>query len=337
MVEVDITSKNILQAMSEDCRQSMASLAKKLHCAPKTVKKKLSKLEDEYDIRYTLELDENMLGFTARYFLLFRFSRPIDEKTILKVLKKWKYPQFAALTKGDFDLVIYLLTKTHLEFVNWVNYFRQELSGYIEYWEGGMVTGYWYGFFPESEEILEDADLEDRERIMLRILIRNARAPLSDIARRLNVSVSTAQYHMNKLMNKKLIKRATIVIEKPPYPVHFVGIYGYKMTSEFMKRALAVRSFLTTEATYEPVNRLLLEFNTAATTFDDVTFYSVTDLDEGYSFQKKMVELCGPELRTHKFAFILKVLKGSLPIRKLDIAKEYRADDVKIYDYIMKD
>lgn len=337
MVEVDATSRDILRALSEDCRRSASSLAKEVHCAPKTLKKKLARLENEYEIRYTLELDARELGFSAPYFVLVKFSKPIDETLLQQALKQYPFAQFAALTKGDFDLVVYVLAKNALDFVRWSNYFRQTLSEYIEHWEGGLVTGHWFGFFPLNEDILEYADLDERDRIMLRVLLRNAKIPISDLARRMNVPVSTMQYHLKKLFAMKAVRRATIVMEKGPYPVHYVGLYGYKMTKKFMRHGLSIRSFLTTEGTYEPVNRLLFEFNVAATTFDDVTVYSSTDLDEGHDFHKKMLELCGPELRDHKSAFILKVVKGSLPVRKLDMKRGYQAKGVHIYDYIEKD
>jgi len=337
MLEVDALSREILHALSENCRRSVSSLAKELRCAPKTVKKKLLALEKEYNIRYTLELSEQELGFNATYFVLVKFSKPPDEKLLVAALRKYSMPQVAALTKGDFDMFIYVVARTPLEFSKWANYFRQTLTEYIERWEGGLITGFWFGFFPLSEELLEQANINEKEKLMLRLLVRNARISLKDLARRMNMSISTVRYHLNKLLESKIVRRATIIMERPPLHTHYIGVYGYRMTKNFLKNDLGVRALITEEPLYESINRLLPVFNVAGANFDDVIMYSVSDLEDGYNFHNEVIRRFGSELRDYKFAFVLKIVKGNLPFRKVSIKKDYRVDFMDIYDYLEKD
>ena len=336
MMEVDALSREILRAMSEDCRRSISSLAKELHCAPKTLKRRLAALEEEYRIRYTLELDEHELGFDASFFVLVKFSRQPEESVVKQALAKYPTAQFAALTKGDFDMIIFAAARTPYEFARWANYFRQSLSNYIDVWEGGVVTGYWFGFFPLSDEIVAELKMEEPERTMLRLLFRNARISLKDIARRTNLPVSTAQYHLRKLLSSKAIRRATIVMERPPFLTHYVGTHSYKLTPEFLKRDLKVRDFITSEGGFEPMNRLLMAFNISASRFDDILFYAVDSTQDGYRFHKTLNEMLKPELRHSQIAFILKVLKGSIACRKLNVKDNYRVTTMGIYDYMQK-
>ncbi len=336
MVEVDALSRDVLRAMSEDCRRSISSLAKELHCAPKTLKKRLAILEDEYKLRYTLELDEHELGFDAAYVVLIRFSKPPDEKVIRNALAKYPTAQFAAFTKGDFDMILFAAARTPYEFARWANYFRQALSDFMDSWEGSVVTGYWFGFFPLNEDVLTDLPIEESKRIMLRLLLRNARISLKEIARRMNMPVSTAQYHLRKLLSSKAVRRATIVMERPPLLTHYVGAHSYKLTHEFLKRDLKVREFITSEGGFEPMNRLLMAFNMSAASFDDVILYAVDNTQDGHQFNEKLDETLKPELRSSRSAFITKVLKGNVPCRKLNVKENYRVTTMGIYDFMEK-
>jgi len=336
-MEIDALSRDILQAMSENCRRSLSSLAKELHTSPKTLKKKLAKLEEEYGIKYTLELDESALGLNATYFVKINFSNPPSEKKLRRVLKKYPEIQFAALTKGDFDLLIYAVARTPLDFARWSNSFRQSMWQNLESWEAGVTTGFWFGFFILGEEVTEHMKLKHVERVILRELIRNARIPLSELARKADVPLSTAQYHLKKILSSKAVKRATLVMTRPPLMVHYIGLYEYKMTEDFLRRDTGVREVLTSEVGYEPMNQLMLAFNVAGAAFDDVLFYSLNSLDEAYEYQKELRNRFGDELKSNPSAFVLNVLKGNLPCRKLAVKDNYNSKLVNIYDKLSKD
>jgi len=338
MVEIDAISRDILQAMSENCRISVSALAKELHCAPKTLRKKLAMLEKEYDLRYVLELDTHELGLEATYITVVKFSKQPDEKLLSAALAKYPNPQFAALVKGDFDMIIYSASANHLDFARWVNFFRQTLAGYIDQFENGAITGYWFGFFPTNEKTIRQATkLSEAEKVLLRLLLANARMPLKELARRAGLPVSTAQYNLKKILSSRMVIRPTVVIDKPPYSTIYIGLFSQTMTKRFLKVNDKVRDLLFEESKYSPMSRLISTFNTTAGSFDDVTIYAVDSPEEGYKFHDQIKQACGAELRESRLAYAIKILKGSLPCRKLEVKQAYRTLAVDIYSFMERE
>jgi len=338
VAEVEALSRDILTAMSENCRRSISSIAKDLHCAPKTLRRRLEALEEEYDIHYVLELDSRKLGLEATYFTVVKFSKHPGEKLLAAALAKYQDPQFAALTKGDFDMVIYTASVNHLEFARWANFFRQELSEYIERFENGIITGYWFGFFPTNDETVKKVKLvSEAEKVLLRLLLMNARMPLKELARRAGLPISTTQYHLKKILSSEIVLRPTIIIGKPPYSTIYLGLFSQSMTKRFLKVNEKVRGLLFEESKYSPMSRLISTFNTTAGSFDDVTIYALDSPEEGYKFHQTIKDACGDELREGRLAFIVKTLKGSLPCRRLEVKQSYRASAVDIYGFMERD
>jgi hypothetical protein len=86
------------------------------------------------------------------------------------------------------------------------------------------------------------------------------------------------------------------------------------------------------------MNRLLAVFNLAAgAPFDDIYIYALDNPQEGYTFHKKIVDYFATGAAAYKFGFIVKILKGNLPCRKLDVKESYRTDFMDIYEWMEKD
>ena len=93
---------------------------------------------------------------------------------------------------------------------------------------------------------------------------------------------------------------------------------------------------LVGEGGYEPMNRLLLAFNVTGGDCDDVMCYAFEDMDVAYSFEKEIKKLLGEELKESPSAFILRVIKGYLPMRNLRVKENYGVGSRDVYHLLSK-
>jgi len=66
---------------------------------------------------------------------------------------------------------------------------------------------------PKKPEKGKAAEIDEIDRKILNILIKDGRASFSDIGRELNIGVSTAFKRINDLLDKGIIKKATVLLD----------------------------------------------------------------------------------------------------------------------------
>ncbi len=336
MSEIDAVSHKILRALSENSRRSYNELAKIAGCSPQTAKKRVKWLEKEFDIKYVLEFDEEKLGLSAAYITYAKFKPMPDAGLLKKLLQAHNGPQFAAITRGDFDLVVYFSGRSNLDFSKWANWFRQQLDDYIVDWQPGHTTGFWYGFFPLSTATIEQIPLEGSKKKMLMLLSENARMPLEELARRCSVPPSTAHYHLESILGAPYVKRCTIVMQKSPYPVTNIGFYGYRIGRTFVSSNLRRRRLvLSEESSLAASSQLVLSFNTVGD-FDDILVKSFDTLEACQAYSERQHGLSPAFATPIKDGVVMNVIHGALPVRNLDVKKEYN-QKLEIYDMMEKD
>lgn len=335
MIEIDARSRNILRSLSENSRVSYNELAKRAGCSPQTAKKRLQWLEKEFGIRYVLEFDEEKIGLSAAYVAYAKFKTMPDTTMLKKLLQAHDGPQFAALTKGDFDLVIYFSGRANLDFSKWANWFRQQLEDYITEWQPAHTTGFWYGFFPLSRNTIAQIPLEGPKKKMLMLLAENARMPLEELARKCGIPQSTAHYHLEKILSADYVNRCTIVMQKSSYPITSAVFESYHVGKEFMTRNLRARYLLMGEETnLSASNQLIASFN-AVGAFEDIIIKSFETLEECQGYSENYRNLYSQAV-THRNSIIMNVIHGALPVRNLDVKKEYN-QKLEIYDMMDAD
>ena len=212
MAILDYISAQLLRELSQNSRQSFSELGRKLGISGATVARRMARLEKNYGLRYTLEINREALGITANYIIFANLKKIPPEAELERIFKKYPEAQYAALTKGDFDLFIYASSAKHEYLSRWANGVRQELNDYLDSWGATNVIGNWFGFFPLRDEIVEEVPIGEPKRTLLRLLNRNARMPLKELSKKVGMSMSTTQYHLKQLINSKYVKRFTIVM-----------------------------------------------------------------------------------------------------------------------------
>ncbi len=322
-MELDHIDRIILQELSKQSRVSLKEIGEKAGCSTQTVINRLDKIKEEIELTHTIELNFPDIGYTTEYFVRvnLRDDVLIDTNEIERVLKDSPYVQFAALTKGDFDLFIWSIAPSPGKYEEQMEAkIRVTLDKYIDEWTAHALLVKRSGFLPVDNEIIDLLNIKNKEKDLLKLLNENSRVKLGKIAEKLDVSKPTAKYHLDKV-KKQYVKRFTSYysgIEQLNHAVRFLQVCGSE--GDFEKYSPAVYN-LYTEEEKKAFNKL--SYSTVVSGGMDSFFLETyKTLSEYNQHQKTLEKYYDKIIRKESNAIITDILKGVVPVRKIDIEKE---------------
>lgn len=113
------TKRALLRELSENSRTSITNLSKRLKCSRNTVKSSMKALEKEFSMRYTLELNKNLLGLTQNELFVVKFGVKPTLKELKEIFHDDYLVQTAVKVEGDFDLLIKVTANSGEEYMKW--------------------------------------------------------------------------------------------------------------------------------------------------------------------------------------------------------------------------
>jgi DNA-binding Lrp family transcriptional regulator len=143
-----VASRKILRILSENSRTPISGIAKDVNLSRKSAKDRLKKLEEEFGIKYTLELNEEVLGLTVPHIILANFTLEPDYEHIAKMLKDSHVVQAAFSVKNKRQIVIYALASSYKDYTYEDNKILTQLSEYGVDWQSSELVHKQLGFFP---------------------------------------------------------------------------------------------------------------------------------------------------------------------------------------------
>lgn len=232
----EIQNKIILSAFSSNARRSAKPIADALGISLLTVHNRLKKLEKRFDIRYTIDTQAAYNFGFFRFIITVKFNsqRP-DRDTLKKIFENEPNVQFAATTKGPYDLFIYTLFENPLLLENWLYKLRKKkpfLSKVASWNASYFLIG--HGVIPFRDEFFRDIvakkvwhrtkeephrrsdQIFKREYAVLRALNKNGRTQFKDIDKEFGLAKGSARYTFDEMVKKGTIRRATLSMQKPP-------------------------------------------------------------------------------------------------------------------------
>jgi DNA-binding Lrp family transcriptional regulator len=268
--EIDL---KILTLLSGNGRLTPSEIGKEIGLGRSVVAKRIKRLEESYDIRYTLDFGKRPFGF-FRFCAFVKFYTNIpDANKIREVLSRYPMIQLAAFLKGDYDLFIYFLEEDTKTLEDRFYEIRSDpvFSGYDATWYIGHIT-YGYGFVNFRDEFFKVLEKKiwhktkdeprkkadqilDREYRILRELNKNGRANFNDIDVKNNLPIGSSSYTFHKLMEEEIITRISINISKPQnkYTVIFIA-------EQINMEAFNANRFRFFEYMISPNNRVVNRF-----------------------------------------------------------------------------
>lgn len=241
IVKVDQKDRKILYQLDFNSRQTFSEIAKKVGLSKEVVNYRIKRLEQEGVIKgyYTI-INMSRLGYMCnRFFIKFKNDDPQKEQEIISFFVKHPKYWWVDSMDGFRDLGVGSWEKTILECHKMKEEVLTKLKPYIFEMEQSIYATFQiyrraYLINKKTKEtkainyISDEITIIDKtDENILRCIAADARMPLLDIAKKLNLTPMIVKYRMKKMMEQKIIEgfRAMIDISK-------IGYYWYKI--EFM-------------------------------------------------------------------------------------------------------
>lgn len=205
----------LLMYLYNDSRAPLKELGRQFNISYHTVSEVLKKYEEKYKIAYTLELNEQALGFTEGRVIAIKFATMPSIDVLKERFQKDIFVQDAYLGSGDFDLLLYVVGLTNRDFNIWQFKFRVDFSEYKPNVKISTLNYYTIGFFPLRNELLgESTMLNENEKKVLLLLNENSRIKLAELVKRSKLTQMRVIYIMKKLKEKGIIKKYTTLMQQ---------------------------------------------------------------------------------------------------------------------------
>ena len=331
----------LLMALSMNSRMPVPKLAEFAGLNEQTAYSRLNALEGLLGIKYLLEIDVEKLKYIT-YLILIKFEDKTPTKEeIEEAVKGEPNIQFVAMTKGDYDVVMYVIDESSLKAQDSLLRLRhkESISKYTSSW---VFTDFaqTYSFMPLKDQFVENIlkekvwhrtketprpekdQLRQREFLLLKELNSNANMNFASIDQKHNLNKGTSRYAYQALKEKGLIVRPTISLTN--LSVRYVGV---TLLSIINFRIFEERrhKFLMDLMEYGKIsNKYCLSGNIGAPSEGAISFLPVTeegDLDRVTTDTEK--EVLGT---TVKSLIITDVVVGTLCYRRFDstYSRQYR-------------
>jgi len=321
MSEMDFVSMKIIRELCMDGRIPVSILAKRVGAARSTVIRKLKFLEREIGLRYTIEFNTQKLGLPFCYLISVRLRREFPPNELAELLSKSKIPQFAAICKGEFDLLIYATAKTNIDYIRWEYDVRSTLEDDLVSWKASHIVFARHGFFPIRSETLESLELPQLDKKMLIELNNNARISFKKLAKKTGCSLAQVRYKFKQLLKSGLIRRFTAVMLTPPLSNNIAYFLYYTFRKEHEEMSIRARNTILSEEELVPENTYCIVFETSGAA-DGCDWVAADDIKTAYMHVKEIERIYQGNLRTESAAVIRPVL-GMIPARSMDLRQVY--------------
>lgn len=340
---LDSYDKKLLTALSMNSRATYSFLGELAGLPKNTVYGRVRQLERSYGIRYTAEIDIEKLGY-LKFLVLVKFlgGVPSSEEVRSGLAREPKVQLAMSLTGGDYDLLIYVLAESNRD-VNTLSRVILSNSIFVEYPAEWHTIPFYetYNFVPLREEFIstfnevitrrtglfEQSMTEKKKTILkrefavLNELNNDARIDFTEIDKKYGFDSGRAQYSYYKLMQRKLLTRTTISLDK--LSMKYLAAFFIKIinSKEFSRTRKVLLDHIVEEID-RPTNRYSL-IGDIGSPYGAVLVSPVYDSADVDLIRKKLSEVKGIEVKT---AVATNVLVGKICYRRFDNAYSIQSD-----------
>lgn len=312
----------IIRMLSNDSRVSLTEISRRTGVPRSTIANKLRSLRSEFDIRTTLELNENKLGLNSPHLILVKFKRKPDYHKIAKLLQSSYIPQVACTVKGLYDMLIYANATSSTEYAHWDKSMQILLSDYGALWQPSEVVHRQLGFFPLRNEILDRIEMDSRYRAMLKLLNENADMSFQELSRKLGIHFNSIAYMFKQLPKLGYVKRPTITMGLKR-GLSFMTIFSKYIPREgYEESSATTRKAIMTDQENTVISRYIISAPLIGS-YDFFLFGVYDDSRTAHEFIKFHRELFRKHGIKLLYGEVNEVVLGRLPIRSIDTKKEF--------------
>lgn len=252
MIKLDLKDRKILYELDTNSRQSFHEIAKKVGLSKDSVIYRIRKLQEAGIIKqFHTVIDVGKLGFISfRLYLKLQNTTPGKEQEIIEFLKNQKTVTWIVSIDGEYDLGMWILTKSIKE-IN--KLWKELLNNFRDYIEKKWLTIFTkVSYFPRTyileqkknrEEFVfitepEEIKLDNIDIQLLRLLAPNSRISILELSEKLKITPKTVTSRIKQLEKKKVIigYRTMFDLEKFGYQYFKVHFNLHNLTEEKEKQ-----------------------------------------------------------------------------------------------------
>ena len=255
---LDRLDKMVLAELDRNARANNSEIARKLRINKGVVAYRIKNLEKDGIIRgYYAIIDTFKLGYLSyRLYLKLQYSSPAKQKEIMGYLIGSNSVWWAGLIGGRFNIAALLWARDQNEIVRFWNEFNAKFRANIADSRISLYHGlehYPLPFAkqisgrkskPESIGLGTIAKIDQTDAKLLKIISGNARMPLLEIAKLMNLTPAAVRYRMKQLLKKRVIVayRAIVAMDKLGYSLYKVDfnlkdMSAYPQMLEFARQS----------------------------------------------------------------------------------------------------
>jgi len=331
--DIDEDDKKILTALSMNGRMEIPYMKKIMSIQSNNIRYRIERLEKKFGIKYFAVIEPDKLGYEEHIaFVKFRDKLP-DINVIKKSLENNSYVQFASLTTGKYDMILYFLTEKeytpkrevirslkHEIFQNynseWYTSPFYRNYGYIQikslFFDNILKERVWFRSKEESRP--QKNQITNREYAVLKELSFDGKRELSKIDKDYGFDPGRSNYTYNQLKQKKTIYRISISMQK--IPIKYVAIIQANIinSKDFVNKGRQKLLENMLEIDYGLTNKYVLQGD-FDTPHGIIFFAPITQDKQLEDIRKKLENIDGIELN---IIISSHIISGSLCYRRYD-------------------
>lgn len=281
MEKIDLKDRKILYQFDINSRRSVNQIAKRVGIPKSVISYRIKKLKDKEIIQnfYTV-INPSKLGYIVpRFHFSFQYVTPKIEKEITDFFIKNKFTSIIGTGEGSWNLSVTFWIKDMSDFFliwqeiqkKYGHFFKEQNLSYFINEIHFRPTYLLINEYEKSERdkiqiIRNDKPIEitDIDMEILRLISSNARIPLKEIGKKINLTSEATNYRIKQLIKKRIIIafRTNYNINKIGYQLFRVYIYlRFYNQREKIINYIKYNSYLAYADTTIGESQLELEFH----------------------------------------------------------------------------
>ncbi|MBI5398207.1 AsnC family transcriptional regulator [Candidatus Woesearchaeota archaeon] len=322
IVKLDNKDKEIICLLNEHARMTSKALGQQVGISREVADYRIKRLTKNNLIRNFITIvNDTKLGYESYVMLLeLQNYAPEDEERIITFLKNHPFTKWVLKCGGDWDIQVTIIAKDKRQLASILdeidNFCGNSLRRYDLVMVVNLIKAENLAFIllrpqqatqsvqkisKEEEATVEHADLDAKDRLLLKVVSEDARMPIVQIAQQIRLSADATNLRMKKLVKQGVIKKFQTVIDlsKLNYLLYSVFL---KINNYSQKREGQIRTFFATMPNITYAERIIGNW-------DARIQISCSTVQEFERIQKQIREFLKVDLKYIDSALMLKEYK----------------------------
>ncbi len=321
-IKLDNKDKEILRLLNENARLTSKSIGASTNISREVADYRIKRLMKNGLISgYITIVSDRKLGYES-YVLLMQLQNYTteDEKKIIEYLKDHKNIKWVLKCSGDWDIQTIIVARNKNQLANIIDEINSFCGNNIRRCDLAIVINLLVAEnltfmlnkpsrslnpkdMPpiQKEEVYDTADIDDKDRKLLRALAKDARGPIVKIAQQIDLSADATNLRMKKLQKSGVIKKFQTVVDLSTLNYLLYSVF-LKINNYSPKRESQIKTFLYSLPKITFAERIIGNW--------DVRLQiSCSNPQDFEGILQKIREFLGADLKYYNFALMLKESK----------------------------